>query len=416
MHARLRHARQPNPLGQHGRRRALDAHRRRRPAAATRGTAAATASRTSYDVLGRRAEVAAAGPVDGAELLIGRGPSTARARRTPRRTTCAASAYQAFDGAGVLTTDDYDFKGNPLSIRRQFAVDYRTTLDWSSPVRAGTGGRFVDPDELRRAQPAGDVRSTPGRQHHPPHVQRDSGLLDGRRREPARRRQRSTVRHPGAVRDRTSTTTPRASATRIVLRQRRRSPPTHYDPLTFRLVRPADRARAASRLQDLSYTYDPVGNITHIEDDAQQTHLLPQPARRAEQRLPLRRRLPADRGDRPRAPRPGERPADGTDHSGRSSTRCTPACTTPATATRWAATLERYALRRRRQLLETAARRQRPGAPRLDPHLLLRRTEPARTSGGEQPAQLDAGRRPAPVEPLQLRRARQHDGRCRTCR
>ena len=31
------------------------------------------------------------------------------------------------------------------------------------------------------------------------------------------------------------------------------------------------RAQARARLQDLSYTYDPAGNITHIRDDAQQT-------------------------------------------------------------------------------------------------------------------------------------------------
>ena len=49
---------------------------------------------------------------------------------------------------------------------------------------------------------------------------------------------------------------------------------THYayDPLTFRLIhlettRKSDRAR----LQDLNYTFDPVGNITSIRDDAQQT-------------------------------------------------------------------------------------------------------------------------------------------------
>ena len=57
-------------------------------------------------------------------------------------------------------------------------------------------------------------------------------------------------------------------------------------------------------MQDLHYTYDPAGNITHIADDAQQTIYLQQPAGRAELRLHLRRHLPADRSHRPRAPRP----------------------------------------------------------------------------------------------------------------
>ena len=70
-----------------------------------------------------------------------------------------------------------------------------------------------------------------------------------------------------------------------------------YDPLTFRLIQPADTAQGSERLQDLSYTYDPVGNITHIHDDAQQTIYFRNTARRAEQRLHLRRDLPADRSD-----------------------------------------------------------------------------------------------------------------------
>ena len=59
-----------------------------------------------------------------------------------------------------------------------------------------------------------------------------------------------------------------------------------YDPLTFRLTqlltsamrrlprrRPAAACRrlAGPRVQNLHYTYDPAGNITHIRDDAQQT-------------------------------------------------------------------------------------------------------------------------------------------------
>ncbi|KML60455.1 toxin [Burkholderia cepacia] len=60
-----------------------------------------------------------------------------------------------------------------------------------------------------------------------------------------------------------------------------------YDPLTFRLDRLLTRRKAADfpaddprppvagwpgkQLQKLHYTYDPVGNITHIQDDAQQT-------------------------------------------------------------------------------------------------------------------------------------------------
>ncbi|GGM57330.1 hypothetical protein GCM10011608_47810 [Micromonospora sonchi] len=41
-----------------------------------------------------------------------------------------------------------------------------------------------------------------------------------------------------------------------------------YDPLTFRLTR-CHTARVDATLQDLRYTYDPVGNILRISDAAQ---------------------------------------------------------------------------------------------------------------------------------------------------
>lgn len=60
-----------------------------------------------------------------------------------------------------------------------------------------------------------------------------------------------------------------------------------YDPLTFRLTQlltkrkaadfpgddpqPPDAASPGKQVQNLHYTYDPAGNITHIQDDAQQT-------------------------------------------------------------------------------------------------------------------------------------------------
>ena len=69
----------------------------------------------------------------------------------------------------------------------------------------------------------------------------------------------------------TSTTTPRASATRI---EYGNGVTTEYayDPLTFRLIElKTTRLADQAVLQDLSYTYDPAGNITHIRDDAQQT-------------------------------------------------------------------------------------------------------------------------------------------------
>ena len=45
-----------------------------------------------------------------------------------------------------------------------------------------------------------------------------------------------------------------------------------YDPDTFRLIQlQTTRPAGGNPLQDLTYTYDPVGNVTRINDAAQQT-------------------------------------------------------------------------------------------------------------------------------------------------
>jgi YD repeat-containing protein len=44
-----------------------------------------------------------------------------------------------------------------------------------------------------------------------------------------------------------------------------------YDPLTFRLIHLFSTGKNGASIQDLQYHYDPVGNITEIRDQAQQT-------------------------------------------------------------------------------------------------------------------------------------------------
>jgi RHS repeat-associated protein len=51
----------------------------------------------------------------------------------PERDNLRGRVHQAFDTAGVATTV-YDFKGNPVRTTRQLAADYRAFPDWSGPV------------------------------------------------------------------------------------------------------------------------------------------------------------------------------------------------------------------------------------------------------------------------------------------
>jgi hypothetical protein len=91
--------------------------------------------RTAHDSLQRPAEsVLSEGA--GAELLIGR-TVYGEAGPSPETGNLRGKVGQIFDQGGVVTSDDYDFKGNPVSSRRQLAKDYKTVLDWS----ANPGGR-----------------------------------------------------------------------------------------------------------------------------------------------------------------------------------------------------------------------------------------------------------------------------------
>ena len=167
--------------------------------------------------------------------------------------------FQQFDGAGVVTNVAYDFKGNLLQLSRQVAADYKTTLDWSGPVglESHLFTSTTQYDALNRpvtlTAPDGSVVES---------TFNDASLLE-----------RVDATLAGA----TEATTFVADINYNAKRQRElivygsgvRSV-YQYDARTFRLAR-LETLRGADHLQDLSYFYDPVGNITRIADAAQPT-------------------------------------------------------------------------------------------------------------------------------------------------
>ena len=84
--------------------------------------------RTAYDRL-RRPTDSSLREGAGAELRVGR-TVYGETRPNPEAKNLRGKVVQLFDQAGVITSDDYDFKGNPLSSQRQLAQDYKTSLDW----------------------------------------------------------------------------------------------------------------------------------------------------------------------------------------------------------------------------------------------------------------------------------------------
>jgi len=218
--------------------------------------------RTDYDPLGRPT---------GVHLLTGAGPERLVGRTVFGEDQPDAEArnllgrpFQAFDGAGVVTTAAFDFEGNPPSSIRQLAADYRTTPDWSSTVELEqsefrTG---IVRDALGRAM----LRSTPDGSSTRFRYDEGGGLAS------------VDVDLQGEASVGEPVWTPfvveldhDAKGQRVRIAYGNGVVTTYeHDPRTFRLVRLLT-LRAGERLQDLSYTYDPVGNIVHIADAAQQT-------------------------------------------------------------------------------------------------------------------------------------------------
>ena len=230
--------------------------------------------RHSYDALhrpthlfvqqGSNAEVLAERVVYGEALL-------------PNATTLnmLGKLYQHYEGAGVITNTQYDFKGNLLSSNRQLAREYRQQVDWlplaslTNPQDIATAAAPLLETETFTSSTTYDALNRPTSLTMP-----DQSVVTPTYNE-ANLLEKLDVKLRGAT-----------NATNFVknldynargqreLIQYNNSVSTAYtyDPFTFRLTNlKTTRTTDSALLQGLRYTYDPVGNITETRDDAQQT-------------------------------------------------------------------------------------------------------------------------------------------------
>ena len=213
--------------------------------------------------------------------------------------------YRHFDSAGVVINarldangnpvEAHDFKGNLLHSTRRLVSDYTAIPDWSLAPKLDDeffegSARY---DALNRPIQSVAPRSSLGRGKfnviQP--VFNEAGLLE--RVDVWLERAAA----PTALLDPSNETPSRVGVANIdydAKGQRQRidykngaSTFYSYDPLTFRLTRLRTQRRAADfpgddpqppvagwpgrHVQNLHYTYDAIGNVTHIQDDAQQT-------------------------------------------------------------------------------------------------------------------------------------------------
>lgn len=173
-----------------------------------------------------------------------------------------------YDGAGRIEHLRFDFRDNTLETTRQFVDDHRVTPDWTTP------DSVVFQPQVFQSQTTFDALNRPV----------ILTLPEGSRIEPGYNQSNLLITVAATI-----NANPRqfyvehidydAKGQRQRIDYGNHTFTTYsHDPLTFRLsrmrtIRTVDEAGNAANelLQDLAYTYDPVGNITSLVDSAQQT-------------------------------------------------------------------------------------------------------------------------------------------------
>ncbi len=172
------------------------------------------------------------------------------------------AVYQQRDEAGIAATSQRDFQGNVTSASRQLLADYSGDVDWSpapapvlSPDVFATATTF---DALNRPV---TITAPDGSVTRP--VFNERNLLA----------QVSAVLAGGAspVTYVSSVSYDPKGQRQLISYGNGATTSYAYDPDTLRLIQlQTTRPSAGNPLQSLTYTYDPVGNVTRIADAAQQ--------------------------------------------------------------------------------------------------------------------------------------------------
>jgi RHS repeat-associated protein len=215
--------------------------------------------RTVYDPLRRPTDIFLS-EGNSPDILIAR-TVYGESQLHPETKNQRGKVLRLFDQAGVVISEDYDFKGNLLQSKRQVAREYKTTLNWSAavPLESETYTSSITYDALNRPL---SVTSPDGSVYRP--TFNEANLLE---------KVDVNLRSAQVATSFVTDIDYNAKGQRTLIVYGNGATSTYaYDPKTFRLIRlNTTRAMDSAALQDLHYTYDPMGNITQIQDDAHQT-------------------------------------------------------------------------------------------------------------------------------------------------
>lgn len=190
------------------------------------------------------------------------------------------TAHLVFDQAGMVRVPKLDFKGNPKAVHRILAEDYKHDPDWSAlpgqpDVAAilAVAAPALDTAEVFTASSLHDALNRPTRVTLPDGTiivptYNEANFLASLR---------AQIRGQGSFIEFLKDQDYDARGQRQFAHYGNEVFTRYfYDPNTFRLTNLLTYKSGADPqtqgLQNLQYAYDPVGNITQIRDDAQQTH------------------------------------------------------------------------------------------------------------------------------------------------
>lgn len=166
--------------------------------------------------------------------------------------------FRRWDTGGMAEWTAYDGKDNPLETARRFAIDYRNVVDWSgdpfAPLEAETHVTRHSYDALNRVtETTGPDGSRIVRRYNP------GNLLETVEATPA----------GGAMQQIVTDIAYDARGQRQAIGYGNGARTSYrYDPLNFRLTGLSTVKGNGALAQDLSYTHDCAGNLTHQEDRA----------------------------------------------------------------------------------------------------------------------------------------------------
>ncbi|WP_330766951.1 SpvB/TcaC N-terminal domain-containing protein [Rhodococcus sp. M8-35] len=191
------------------------------------------------------------------------------------------TAHLIFDQAGLVRVPQLDFKDNPKSVERVLAKDYQNDLDWSAlPGRPDVAAILATADPALETAEVFSASSMYDALNRPTRVT----LPDGTIIVPTYNEANFVATLKAQIRGQDNFIEFLKAQEYDAKGQRQFAHYGNdvftryfYDPQTFRLInlltyQSGVDPQAHEGLQDLDYCYDPVGNITQIRDDAQQTH------------------------------------------------------------------------------------------------------------------------------------------------